>query len=228
MNMKLLFLFFVNINDMRIPVNTQRKIVVLHGGDERLQAYALVLRGPSHLVMVDESAKDFLKHRLRTFPDLVIFNPFTANGEGEAGLGFIPAVKRVSPRTKVLVISDRCDETAIKSAFTEGASGFVLFSMHLHDFLRSVNDLFEGGAPMSREVAACLVSSYQVTAENPLTRREQDVLRELGTGKTYPYIANDLHLSVHTVRSHIQNIFDKLNVRNKSEALVLARIQRLI
>lgn len=227
MIMKLLFLFFVNSINMKISVNTQKKIVILRGGDDRLAAYALVLRSPSHVVTVVESTKDLLRNRLKAFPDLIIYNPFDA-GTNEEGLGFISAVKRVSPRTKILVISDRYDEDSIKSVFKEGASGFLLFTMHLHDFLRSVNDLFEGGAPMSREVAACLVSSYQVCPENPLTKREQDVLRELGTGKTYPYIANDLHLSVHTVRSHIQNIFDKLNVRNKSEALVLARIQRLI
>ena len=93
---------------------------------------------------------------------------------------------------------------------------------------QAVIDIKRGGAPMSSHIARKVVGSFQKNPDTPLTKRESEVLQKLSTGKTTPYIAEDLGVSKETIRTHIKNIYLKLQANNKAEALEKARRDKLI
>jgi len=81
---------------------------------------------------------------------------------------------------------------------------------------------------MSPRIASLIIRSYHNNPKSPLTDRETDVLKGLANGSTYSYIAEKLGLSTNTIRTHVKHIYDKLQVQNKTDALIRARKDRLV
>jgi DNA-binding NarL/FixJ family response regulator len=88
--------------------------------------------------------------------------------------------------------------------------------------------VYDGGAPMSTNIARMVVESFRKTSESPLTQRETEVLFHLSRGKSYTMIANTLFIDGETVRSHIKNIYRKLEVNTKADAIARAVKDKLI
>lgn len=88
--------------------------------------------------------------------------------------------------------------------------------------LKLISEAFEGGAPMSLHIAKMVVQSFNYSMDSPLSDREREVLFGISVGKSYSKIALDLFISKETVRSHIKNIYEKLAVNNKADALKVA------
>jgi len=89
-------------------------------------------------------------------------------------------------------------------------------------------DLSNGGSPMSSPIARKVVNAFTARASKPngldgLTRREQDIVHQLALGKSYQEIADDVLLSVETVRSHIRNIYRKLEVHSRAEIVKMMK-----
>ena len=81
---------------------------------------------------------------------------------------------------------------------------------------------------MSAKIANMIVSSFHLNPDTPLTDRETEVLKRLAQGKTYNYIAKELEVSRDTIKTHIRHIYDKLQVNNKSDAVIKARKENLV
>ena len=81
---------------------------------------------------------------------------------------------------------------------------------------------------MSPHVAKMVVGSFQRSNDTPLSNRETEILSLLSTGKTYKIAADELHIGMETVKSHVKNIYSKLHANTKSEALEIARRDNLI
>ena len=209
---------------MKREFRKQHKIMFVNIDAEKVKAYALVLKGPlisiSFYSEFDSAYKAVKKER----PDLIVFDP---PGDGDYS-HIMGRIYENYPETDFVVLTGLCDSESIISAFREGASGYLLYNSDLIEIVQGIREVLEGGTVMSKPVSACLVKSFQLAKETPLTRREQDVLHELSTGKSYRYIAEALSVSIDTVRSHVQNIFEKLDVRNKSEAVIKAKQNRLV
>ncbi|MCC6289406.1 MAG: response regulator transcription factor [Chitinophagaceae bacterium] len=107
-------------------------------------------------------------------------------------------------------------------ALEAGAHGYILKSASTAEILEAVIDLKNGGSPMSNQVARKVVQSFRkisAPAAYQLTPRESEVLQLLSKGLLYKEIAQQLHVSSETVRRHCFNIYDKLHVHNRTEAL---------
>lgn len=168
-----------------------------------------------------------LKYMKTEKVDLVVLDPFASkNCMDQPRL--ISSIKNIDPAIKVLVATNQYKEESIIESFRHGASGYILYQSGSSEFLRAITEVMLGGAPMSREVAHSLIASYRVSNPSPLTRREREVLREMGSGKSYKYIARELHVTVDTIRTHAQHIFEKLDVHNKSEAVMKGKQKKLI
>jgi DNA-binding NarL/FixJ family response regulator len=94
--------------------------------------------------------------------------------------------------------------------------------------LDAIDEVQTGGAPMSGKIAKMVVDSFQKNQNSPLTSRETEVLEQLAKGKSYSIIADELFIHKETVKSHIKNIYFKLQVNSKAEALEIARKNKLI
>jgi DNA-binding NarL/FixJ family response regulator len=120
------------------------------------------------------------------------------------------------------------DSTHVFEALCGGAIGYLTKDSNHLEILNAVNQVFAGGAPMSAKIANMIVRSFHINPQSPLTERETQVLQQLAQGKTYDYIAQTLFVSRDTIKTHIRHIYEKLQVDNKSDAVIKARNQNYV
>lgn len=94
--------------------------------------------------------------------------------------------------------------------------------------LEAIKEVYEGGAPMSTNIARRIVTSFHATPQALLTSRETDVLTQFCKGQSYKMIAETLFISEETIHFHIKNIYKKLQVHSKSEAVAKAIKEKLV
>jgi DNA-binding NarL/FixJ family response regulator len=158
-------------------------------------------------------------------PDLVLMD---LQMPGGGGLAAIRAVTEQSPTANVLVVTMFEDDDSVFAAMRAGARGYVLKDMDADDFARAIIAVGRGEALFSRAIAARMMAFF---AERPasaqpfpdLTESERGVLRMMATGANNAVIARELSLSPKTVRNYISNIFRKLQVADRAQAIVMAR-----
>jgi DNA-binding NarL/FixJ family response regulator len=137
-------------------------------------------------------------------------------------------LKATSPQTQVLVFTVFMDTDRIFNALAAGASGYLLKRTSRAEVVEAVEQVWQGGAPMSSEIARKVVESFRPrptqrpTDPEPqqLTTREEEVLQLLAAGHATKAIATELALSVETVRFHLKHIYEKLHVRSRTEAVI--------
>lgn len=212
---------------MRPNLSVLRRIMFVLYDAQRCKTFSLLLKKQYNKLTEYRAFADAIEKLHIDKPQLIVCDPF-ATGQMNEGLGFIREVREMQPSLKILILSESYSELFIYEAFRAGADGYVLTSSGLSYFVNAIDEVLDGGAPMSREVAVTLTNSFKTSSANPLSRREQDVLREICTGKGYAYIAKTLNISPDTVKSHVQHIFQKLNVQNKSELVIKAKELKLV
>jgi len=148
------------------------------------------------------------------------------------GLDTLMCMKRKYPEIKVIILSDSHETAVIMECVRIGIDGYIIKKNALPHIAEYIGDAFHGGIPMSsivlKEVFNSLsISSHTVSYES-LTRRETEILTLLVEGLSYKLLSARLYISIDTVRSHIKNIYGKLKVNSKSEAVVLALKEKLV
>ncbi|WP_228238433.1 response regulator [Allomuricauda sp. M10] len=154
------------------------------------------------------------------------------------GIETVNILKQKYPHIKVIMLTVFDNDENIFNAIRAGADGYLLKEIDADKLYAAIIETMQGGAAMSPSIAVKtlkllrypekqeFINVQQDTVE--LTSREQEVLEQLSEGLSYTVIANNLFLSPSTVRKHIENIYKKLQVHNKLEAVQKARRQSLI
>jgi DNA-binding NarL/FixJ family response regulator len=138
----------------------------------------------------------------------------------------IPLFRARSIAALVLTVWE--DASSVYDAIAAGAGGYLLKSEALATVGEALKALRDGGAPISPKIARCLLDDLRLQRppehreEQPLTRREREVITLFAQGATYAEVARVLDMSVNTVRQHVRNIYDKLQVSSKAEAVMRA------
>lgn len=146
------------------------------------------------------------------------------------GTDLIRLARQDQPGAEIMVISVLGDEQSVVAAISAGASGFLLKDSRQLDLVRAIRDLLNGLSPISTAIARFIIKIVQKENEatldkSILTQREMDILWGIAKGYTYNDVAERLGISKNTVPSHIKNIYRKLEVNSRSEA-VFEAIQR--
>lgn len=135
-------------------------------------------------------------------------------------------VKSKFPQIKVLMLTVFDDDENVFKAIQAGADGYLLKEIGPAELDKSLQEIVNGGAPMTPIIASKALqllrhtpATFQQKEQNPLSKRETQVLEQLAKGLNYQEIAENLIISPSTVRKHIENIYKKLQVRNKMEAV---------
>ncbi|MEP6796289.1 MAG: response regulator transcription factor [Saprospiraceae bacterium] len=142
-----------------------------------------------------------------------------------SGIEVIQKLKRDLPGLAFLVLTIRENDEDVFNALKAGASGYLLKTDSPSKIIESIRELYDGGAPMTTNIARKVVSFFfgNTPKESPydhlLTTREKEILELLSGGKFYKEIAFELHISIETVKSHCHNIYEKLHVSTRTEAL---------
>lgn len=139
---------------------------------------------------------------------------------GSTGIECIRKLKSQGCAMQFMVFTVYEDSDQVFEALGAGASGYLLKNTSPDKIITALRELYEGGSPMSLSIARKVVASFHAPAErDKLSAREAEVLALLSKGYLYKEIAEDLFISVGTVRQHIHNIYDKLHVQNRTEAI---------
>ena len=140
------------------------------------------------------------------------------------GIDCMIQLREKMPSTQFMMCTVYDDDENIFNALQNGATGYILKRTSPAQILEAIRDLHEGGSPMSSEIARRVVANLQKKNTNTssieiLTQREKEILDYLAKGFLYKEIATELFISKETVKKHIHNIYDKLQVQTRTEAL---------
>ena len=159
-------------------------------------------------------------------PDVVLMD---IGLPGKSGIEGIEILKRKFPGLNFIILTIQENDDSVFDSLSAGASGYLLKNTEPDKILQSIKEVVNGGSPMSSSIARKVVKSFHTNkAENPLTVRETEILKRLCEGQNYKVIAESLFVSGHTVRVHIKNIYSKLHVHSRGEAVKKAINEKLI
>lgn len=154
---------------------------------------------------------------------------------GMNGIEGVTKAKQIKPGLNILMLTVYEESQVVFKALCAGACGYLVKKTPPLRLLESIKDAYEGGSPMSSQIARQVITVFQQTSnfkndknDSELSEREHEVLAFLGEGNNYNEIANRLFISVDTVRHHIRNIYKKLHVHSQSEAVAKAIRKGLI
>ncbi len=164
-------------------------------------------------------------------PDVVLLD---VDMPGLSGIGIIRIIRQLYPDMKIVMLSTYNDDKYIQASMEAGADGYVLKCVSIDELVKIIRSIWNGQAVFSPYLVN-LTSGYgenekenKPSQEPRLTIREKQVLRLVGEGKGNKEISALLYISTETVKSHIKNIFRKLKIKNRVEAIIEARKRKII
>lgn len=182
-----------------------------------LKSFTEIINNSEHFEVLGsfKSCEDAL-NILSTDPDIIMVDIQLP------GINGIEGIKRFKERfltSKNIIVSVHQDSNYIFQALSAGAIGYLTKNISPEELLTSLHQVIEGGSPMSSGIARKVVAYFQTPKHESLSKRENEVLQILAKGKSYAAIAQELHVSVNTIKTHTRNIYEKLHVSSRDELI---------
>jgi DNA-binding NarL/FixJ family response regulator len=168
------------------------------------------------------SAEEALQGIPAAPPEVVLMD---INLPGMSGVDCVRRLRTLAPQVRVIMLTVYDNTENIYAALKAGASGYILKRTSPAKLLEAIQDVVDGGAPMSSAIARKVVQSFQEAppaggkVEN-LSSREQEVLDMLAKGYLYKEISDQLHLGLGTIKTYVRRIYEKLHVQSRTEAVI--------
>jgi DNA-binding NarL/FixJ family response regulator len=190
--------------------------------DERLRLAGAVSDGASALSLLRTAKPDVVLVDLG-LPDI-------------SGIDLIRAIVRCVPNADVLVVTMFSDDEHVLSSIEAGATGYLLKDLPPQAIIRSIHEIHSGGSPISPTIARRILTRMHSpsaplqhrTESSPLSERETDILRLVSKGLSFAEVGLQLDISAHTVVTHVKNIYRKLSVHSRGEAVFEASQRGLL
>jgi DNA-binding NarL/FixJ family response regulator len=143
---------------------------------------------------------------------------------GTTGIECVAKLKQIKPQVQFLMCTNLEDDDSIFSALSLGATGYLIKNTTIERLSDSIKDIYSGGSPMSPQIARKVTQAFRKEREvsklfEALTGREKEIVELLSQGYTYKLIADRLAIATDTVRTYIRNIYSKLQVHCRTDAL---------
>lgn len=217
---------------MQRETNVPIAVAIVEDNPDYRMGIAYVLKASPGVSVLGEyaSAEAFFKALPAATPDVVLMD---LGLPGMTGMEAIGHLRAMAPRVQAVVLSVHEDDEHVFRAVCAGAVGYLTKPVMPDKLLEAVEAAFAGGTPMSPHIARRVLEMFRQHAPPPhadyaLTAREVDVLERLVAGSGYREIAEGLFISLYTVRAHLRNIYDKLHVHSKSQAVSKALQEGLL
>ena len=188
------------------------------------ESLSILINGTENIrcIGAHSSAESALEDIIFKKPDVVLMD---INLPGMSGIECVRQLKAQLPKTQILMLTMYEDDEKVFQSLVAGASGYLVKRTSPSELLSAIEEVTTGASPMSGKIARTVVEYFQkqqgTAAEHePLSKREEEILRLLSKGYRYKEIADALAISFETVRSHLKNIYDKLHVHSRTEAVV--------
>ncbi len=202
------------------------KLVIVEDDPILLESLKLLLAGETGISVTGayNSAESALRSLKKAAPEVMLVD---LGLPGMSGPELIKRVKDSMPGMEIMAHTVFEDRENVFSAIKAGASGYILKGSSPREIVEAIHEIHRGGAPMSPKIARKVIHEFQdENAEEQsflLSPREKDIVKCIEQGLTYKEISQRLAISSHTVHTHIKNIYEKLQAKDRGEALVKAR-----
>src|ERR1041384_1175748 len=200
------------------------RVSIVEDDDGIRESLAVIVAGSEgfRCICRHRSAEDALRDLPAAKPDVVLMD---INLPKMSGINCVRKLKELLPSTQTLMLTVYEDNDSIFDSLAAGASGYLLKRTPPARLLEAIDEVHKGGSPMTTSIARRVVQSFQTMGrstreEENLTPREEEILSYLAKGYRYKEIADQLFISVETVRSHLHRVYEKLHVRSRTEAVV--------
>jgi DNA-binding NarL/FixJ family response regulator len=203
------------------------EIVVIEDDEIIREGYTLLIGQTEgyHVVNSYASFDEAAKTIADDGPDVILLD---IELPGTNGIQAIPKLKKLLPHVYILILTVYESEKMIFEALANGASGYLTKNTAAAKIIESIREVKDGGGPMSVNIARMVIKSFQRNQESPLSKRETQILEQIANGKSRSQVAKDLFIDLETVRSHIKNIYLKLDVNSRADAIKTAKENKLI
>jgi DNA-binding NarL/FixJ family response regulator len=215
------------------------RVAIVEDSQEVREGLAWLFRNSTEFACVGayDTGEEALQKIPRLKPDVVLMD---IGLPGISGIDCISRLRKLCPNTQVAMLSVFEDEDRIFRSLTAGATGYLLKKTPPAGILEAVQELHAGGSPMSSQIARKVLNAFlgrggkpkpppslakqtpQAESLDQLCSREQQILELLAKGYRYKEIADQLSITIHTVRTFIRRMYEKLHVHSRTEALLKA------
>jgi DNA-binding NarL/FixJ family response regulator len=205
----------------------KKRVMIVEDDQEIRNSFTLIVNSSQKFMVVNAygTAEDAIANLNRDRPEIVLMD---IELPGVNGIHGTKVIKDKSPHTDIVMVSVYEDSELVFEALKAGASGYITKSANYMELLSALEEIVKGGAPMSSRIARMVIDNFHVNPNSPLTKRETEILQLISEGKTYTQISEELFISKETAKTHIKNIYSKLQVNSKSEAIAKANLEKLI
>jgi two-component system, NarL family, response regulator LiaR len=200
-------------------------ISIIEDNEELLEALNLMIQFTEGFTVCDcyKSGEEAMLKISNNLPDAILMD---INLPAMSGIEALTRIKALHPQILILMCTSYEDADKIFESLQAGASGYILKTEGPSKIMASLQEMLQGGSPMSASIARKVVESFNVfnnknTIVELLTERENLVLNFLSKGLLNKEVADKMEISVGTIRKHVQNIYKKLHVNTRVEAVNL-------
>ncbi|KAA3611988.1 MAG: DNA-binding response regulator [Calditrichaeota bacterium] len=203
------------------------QVAIIEDDNEIRQLMTLIIDGsPGYICKHSYSSCEMAMDNLKKSPPHVVLMDIDL--PGMSGIEGVKCLKDELPEIDCLMLTVQDDDDSIFNSICVGATGYLLKDTSPTEILKAIEEVHNGGSPMTASIARRIISSFKPEKGTILSGREVEILRHLCDGENYKVIAEKLHISGHTVRSHFKNIYKKLHVSTRAEAVRKAISDKLI
>ena len=203
------------------------RVAIIEDDETIREGYAFLIGNTTgyKIAATYQSYEDAIKKIAHDDPDVILLD---VELPGLSGIEALPKLKKLLPETHILILTVYEEEMLIFRSLGNGASGYLTKNTQPEKIVAAIKEVMEGGGPMSANIARMVISSFKRNESTPLTRRETEILEQIATGKSRKRIADELFIDLETVKSHIKNIYYKLDVHSKADAIKAAKDNKFI
>jgi len=205
----------------------KKRVMIVEDDQEIRNSFSLIVNSSQRFVVVGAygDCEEAISSLNKDKPEIVLMD---IELPGMNGIKGTQIIKEKSPNAEVVMVTVYEDSELVFEALKAGASGYITKSANYMELLTALEEIIRGGAPMSSRIARMVIDNYHINPNSPLTKRETTILQLISEGKTYTQISEELFISKETAKTHIKNIYSKLQVNSKSEAIAKANVEKLI
>jgi len=208
--------------------NNKRRVLIVEDDHEIRNSLAIIINSSPQFGVVNaySNCEEAIQHFPIDKPDIVLMDIELPGGMN--GVSGTRLIHEKWPDVDIVMVTVYEDSDLIFEALKAGASGYLTKGSNYMELVAALEEISRGGAPMSSKIARKVIENFHINPNSPLTKRETEILQCTAEGKTYTQISEQLFISKETAKTHIKNIYAKLQVRCKSEAIARATQDKLI